>query len=369
MAWCRPQIEFEKEIYFPGEEVTGRAWVATTKDMTARSVIITFSGKSVSSWPSDGKFRPVETPYTGVRSEQVHVKMEHEVWSPTDENNVFPAGEYEWAFQFELPKECPPSFEGKYGFIRYSVHVNIDVPKWVDTQAERAVTVSPTIDLNSIPGAGEPVELHAEQSAQILCGCLPIRPSFLKRGSVLFTVNSPTLGYVSGQTISVSGLVENKTTKPLKAISATLSRVATYRQQLETNAVIISALRSGVRTEKWDIEDKTERVQVASGLSHDFKFSFEIPPVVATIRSSKYVGLEYFVKITAEVDSWCMDTSSVQFNFILGNVPLLVPGSTSLPPHTFEKGDKAVSWAIHLKPEYVTQFPYYGSEAKMEQSD
>ena len=54
MAWCTPQVEFTKEVFFPGENVTGRAWVSTKKDMSARNVEISFFGKSVTAWRTDG---------------------------------------------------------------------------------------------------------------------------------------------------------------------------------------------------------------------------------------------------------------------------------------------------------------------------
>lgn len=54
IADCDPQISFEKEVYFPGDEVKGRAWVSTTKNLKATSVEITFSGKIITA--HNGKF-------------------------------------------------------------------------------------------------------------------------------------------------------------------------------------------------------------------------------------------------------------------------------------------------------------------------
>lgn len=214
---------------------------------------------------------PVKTPGAkNKKAEDVHFKISHEVWEPENENvralyltklqcfetyltnilfqNVFPSGDYEWNFSFELPKECPPSFEGKFGFIRYSVLVDIDVPNAKDNsnKVEGAVTVSPKVDLNGIQGAGSMVRKQIEAVTQ-LCGCLPLNCGPFKKGTVLFTILTPNLGYVSGEVISVNALIENHSSKAIRAVEGSFNRLATYR---------VDNSKRGVKQDGKRVDDK-----------------------------------------------------------------------------------------------------------------
>ncbi|CAO4366124.1 unnamed protein product [Caenorhabditis nigoni] len=352
MAYCHPAIEFEKEIYLPGEEITGRAWVSTTKDMKAKSVEITFTGKAVNAFKL-GKAANVAK--TGKKGEEVYVEMKHEVWAPENEENTFPAGDYEWKFSFELPKDCPPSFEGKNGFIRYSVLLHMDIPNWPEKNVERAVTVSPIIDLNTIAEAGEPTKMHLD-STVFFFNCFPCAP---RRGSVIYELASPKLGYVSGETVIVNGAIQNNTSKPIRIIQAKLNRVVTYREELQgknkkRNPADADGYKS--RCERTVLETKIERCQIQPDETTPFEFSFVIPPVVATIRNSKCINVEYNVSIWADT-GFCNKIEDASLNILVGNVPL---APSSLPSQKFVDGNAAQSWKVHLKPDFTYQIPYYG---------
>ncbi|EFO91306.1 hypothetical protein CRE_11666 [Caenorhabditis remanei] len=364
MAWCTPQVEFTKEIFFPGENVTGRAWVSTKKDMSARNVEISFFGKSVTAWRTDGdrKNRPVEDK-SFKKGEETYVVLKHVVWTPDDGNNTFPSGDYEWNFSFELPNECPPSFEGKFGFIRYYVSVHIDVPNWIDKKVERAITVSPIIDLNSIPGANEPLVRQIERVSE-KCACIPFLGS---NGNIVYTIKSPTLGYVAGDLIRVTGSIENRSSKPLSEIEAIFKRIVVYRKDM-TNSLIKSHRNMSntpdtynSRKESYVIEEITEICEIEPGATKNFRFSFIVPPVVSTIRSSTFINVEYLVTIAAD-RQFCDSSEIPTLNIIVGNVPILSEGNTSLPPHIFVKSDSAQCWSHLLKPKFRYQIPYYGSD-------
>jgi hypothetical protein len=53
-----------------------------------------------------------------------------------------------------LPINLPPTFEGSIGFIRYYIKAKIDRPWRIDNVVQRAFTVTPHFDLNSINYAG-----------------------------------------------------------------------------------------------------------------------------------------------------------------------------------------------------------------------
>ncbi|CAL2033725.1 unnamed protein product [Caenorhabditis brenneri] len=367
MAWCTPTIEFEREVYFPGETVTGRAFVTTTKDMTARNVEITFFGKSLTAWRTKGDRtdQPVsEQLYK--QGEETYVEMKHEVWKPEDDKNTFPAGDYDWKFSFDLPKECPASFEGKFGFIRYWVLVHIDVPLWYDTKTERAITVSPTIDLNSIPGTRNPLKTKMSKVVHKCC-CLPFLGN---NGKVEYTLSTPQLGYIAGDTIHVSAKIENRSTESIESIESEFRRRVIYRRDMRDSIFKPSSNKpdsQNSRSEIWSIEERTELCQIEPGQTKTFDFEFKIPPVCATIRSSGFIQVEYFVTFSAA--RWAWDCSQPPYlKIIVGNVPFLEPGTTNLPPHKFVNGDSAQCWITHLaKQNFHYQFPYYGNDEPRKQ--
>uniref|UniRef100_A0A1I7TDN8 Arrestin_C domain-containing protein n=1 Tax=Caenorhabditis tropicalis TaxID=1561998 RepID=A0A1I7TDN8_9PELO len=353
-ATLQPEIEFEKEIYLPGEEVTGRAWMSTTKNMKVKTVEITFSGKSVTTWGCGGK--PVATKKTP-KGEETYVEMKHEVWAPDNEENTFPSGDYEWKFSFELPKDCPPSFEGKFGFVRYSVLLHMEIPNGKPKNVERAVTVSPIIDLNLIPGARDPTKIHLDNTAYY-CQCMPCLPA---RGNVVYTLTSPKLGYVAGETVTVSGQIENGTSKPLRLIEARLNRKITYREELSSKGKkrqTQNADRFKSKIENQVLETKIERCNVGPRTNTEYAFTFTIPPVVATIRNSRFISVEYFVSIFGDT-GMCNRGDRASLNILVGNVPVS-SGSVALVPQKFVDGNAAQAWKSYLKPNYTYQVPYYG---------
>uniref|UniRef100_A0A1I7TDN6 Arrestin_C domain-containing protein n=1 Tax=Caenorhabditis tropicalis TaxID=1561998 RepID=A0A1I7TDN6_9PELO len=331
MAWCVPKIEVDREIYFPGEEVTGKASLSISKDSTARSVELSFLGRSLTAWRVDGDRRNRPVPDKIQKKGEVkHVEIKNIVWTPEDDQNILPAGEYEWKFSFELPKECPASFEGNFGYIRYFVRCHVDVPRFFDSRTEMPITVSPTIDLNSIPGARDPIRVEIEKISQ-KCACLPF---FGENGNISYVLSSPRLGYVSGDYFNVDGMIENHSTKSLNDIEATFKRRVIYMSVLhdsifKPNKVIPQTPDpTNSRKEEWIIEQRTEVCEIAPGKTKNFSYSFCIPPVVSTIRSSSIISVEYLVTINGDWQ-FCDRSTPPTLNIIVGNVPLLEDGKTT----------------------------------------
>lgn len=50
-----------------------------------------------------------------------------------------------------LPDGLPTSFEGRFGHIRYTARVVLDIPLWPDKTFEEPFTVLKAINLNEIP--------------------------------------------------------------------------------------------------------------------------------------------------------------------------------------------------------------------------
>lgn len=368
MTWSTPKIEFSKEVYLPGENVTGKVLVSTKKDLHARKVEISFFGKTATAWRIDGKRRnrPVDN-FSHRQAEDTFLEMTHVVWSPENERNIFSAGDYEWNFSFELPQKCLPSFEATFGFIRYFVRVQIDVPNWIDTIVESAITVSPIVDLNSMPTLNEPFELQMEKSNQ-RCMLLPFLGN---NGLIVYTLQSPRSGYVAGEEIVISGTIENQSSKTLEMIQATFKRRITYRKDLSKsifkfrrdNSVPADSYNS--RREDRILAEINETTEIGPGETKPFRFTFTVPQVVSTIRNCTFISVEYF--ITVSVDHGYFGTPVVPiFNVFVGNVPFK---GNEFRPRKFVKMESAQCWSARLTPKFRYQIPYYGSRPQQTEDD
>lgn len=60
-------------------------------------------------------------------------------------------GEHSYPFQHVLPKDLPTSFEGKFGYIRYTTCVTVDISMQPNKEFETPFTVIQAIDLNADP--------------------------------------------------------------------------------------------------------------------------------------------------------------------------------------------------------------------------
>jgi hypothetical protein len=64
---------------------------------------------------------------------------------------MLPAGEHSFLFSMMLPYNLPSSFEGKYGYVRYTVKATLDRPWKFNHEVKAAFTVLLHLDLNLLP--------------------------------------------------------------------------------------------------------------------------------------------------------------------------------------------------------------------------
>jgi hypothetical protein len=64
---------------------------------------------------------------------------------------VLPAGEHSFPFSMILPDDLPSSFEGQYGYVRYTVQAILDPLLKDDHEVQADLTVLLLLDLNLDP--------------------------------------------------------------------------------------------------------------------------------------------------------------------------------------------------------------------------
>ena len=73
------------------------------------------------------------------------------------------AGTHNYPFTFTLPINAPSSFEGEYGYVRYTAEAKMDRPWKFDHVTRSAFTVISLVDLNM-----EPLEFRVSSCTNIM---------------------------------------------------------------------------------------------------------------------------------------------------------------------------------------------------------
>lgn len=115
---------------YAGSCVSGEVIVMTDKPKNCKSIAINLLGSSHVRWQEVQQIGNV-TRTTTYTNGATYIDSEVEVWTkdnhPTGKLEV---GEHHFPFQFELPRNCPPSFEGIFGHVRYEFTVKIKPDKY-----------------------------------------------------------------------------------------------------------------------------------------------------------------------------------------------------------------------------------------------
>uniref|UniRef100_A0A915JFM8 Arrestin-like N-terminal domain-containing protein n=1 Tax=Romanomermis culicivorax TaxID=13658 RepID=A0A915JFM8_ROMCU len=121
-------------VYYAGQEVTGIVRLRIGEPMKAREVRVQVEGAANTRWTesrtttsSNGRGGTTTHHHTDVYSaNETYISLRIPLWPfanqpVTNENSDthLQPGTYGLPFKFVLPAQCPSSFEGSYGTIRY----------------------------------------------------------------------------------------------------------------------------------------------------------------------------------------------------------------------------------------------------------
>ena len=143
------------KCFYSGQTITGKVEFETKKQIKNVNIIsVNFEGEKAVRWNNDeyngqeasrGKVKECET----IVDKRVFVK-----WWPTANIDI---GKYVFPFSFNIPKDIPCSFEGRYGHVRYLVKAKLGQGKegqgiifFSGLKRMMFITINNPINLNSI---------------------------------------------------------------------------------------------------------------------------------------------------------------------------------------------------------------------------
>lgn len=201
------------------------------------------------------------------------------------------AGVHLYKFACRIPKDAPGSAEGKYGYIRYKVDINLDIPYLPDLSSLQPFLVVRHEDLNRYPELRIPNEV--EEVKTFCCFLCESDP-------VLMKVSSSQSGYVCGDAIKVKIELFNRSNVKFSHSMITLSRVENYYsytplEKSKKHIIPIATVKSrGVDAKKNRSFEETIHVPQHSTLSNDricevFQITYEVKVSVKASKKSSSV--------------------------------------------------------------------------------
>lgn len=142
------------------------------------------------------------------------------VWgSKYVESQPIAIGAYKYDFSCLIPANVPYTLEGEYGYVRFKVDANLDIPWARDLHSEKAFTVMRQDDLNLFPLLKIPVEV---EESVVFCTC------WCNSDPFVMTLQVPKQGYALGEEIEVHVSLVNKSTIKVFSTTLKLERVFKY---------------------------------------------------------------------------------------------------------------------------------------------
>ncbi|KAK6100690.1 Arrestin (or S-antigen) N-terminal domain family protein [Brugia pahangi] len=301
-------IEFNnaESAYFAGQEVSGKVVIENTEPKKINEILLELKGRAKTYWTKhSGKSRMHCSQAEPYFCEQFNTCYTHQFTQTTSDNQkerILPDGRHEIPFSFTLPKTLPTSFEGEFGFIRYTCKAICERPWDVDIISKRAFTVIGIEDINQDPEAMEPVcETECISSVKLCCQ---------KQGSIAVKMSVDRTGFTPGEKIQVNALITNDSTKMIRCLTLKMKQYIDYRAKtFAGNEEMKQANRLIAKKEKGDIASHSTFAWTNE--------TIDVPPVPPRLSRCKIIQNNYMIEL--DVDGNVATVIPIQ----IGTIPCL----------------------------------------------
>ncbi|CAD6199616.1 unnamed protein product [Caenorhabditis auriculariae] len=324
MDSLRVVFDSPQAVFFPGQSVTGQVVMNTCQSMKARQLKVIVDGRAYTHWTrsesysttgSDGKSQ-TQTRSIPYSATVMYASGESILWTSGSGNTLLP-GNYNFPFSFVLPLNCPPSYEGLYGYIRYRVKVELDRPWRFDKTANKCFSVIPTFDLNSIPQA----RFASITSDSKETGAL------FRRGRVSMNVQVPKTGFVPGEILRLYVSINNESSKPVTSLRAKLiqrTNYVAYRNSFGGHSTVHTIVKG---SHEHRCEDKTVakcELKINSSPKNAFQQAVDlrIPAVVPSFNVCPIISVDYELIVKVETSATFSSTLKAHQSILIGTVPI-----------------------------------------------
>ncbi|CAH2049372.1 unnamed protein product, partial [Iphiclides podalirius] len=325
-------LDNDLNTYYAGQTVNGRIEYVFDKPKKVRGIHVKIKGEAHTEWSeskeeqdSQGKTQVTDTTHTG---NEEYFQISYYLLGSNSGNEIeIPAGKQVYNFTCALPPVLPSSFEGQYGYVRYTIKVTLDRPWKFDQETKIAFTVINTLDLNLNPSYKEPIHMQMEKT--FCCFCCTSLP-------LSVDVRAPVSGYCPGQVIPLQVDIDNKSNVQLNLVKIFLRKVVTYR----------ATSPSTVTKKTKDIILTLQQGPVDVGSTKQWNLTLEVPPVPpSNLVNCNIIDLDYDLKVECEVSGMHFNMKDKKY-ITIGTVPLVGMSGQPVPsapmPDGFPQNQPAV---------------------------
>lgn len=278
-------VEYDKVndqgVYCPGDILSGKVTVVTTKEIKVQSFLVRAKGKAKVMWyEQEGQTSVVQS------NKKKYFYFEHIIIQDKnkgDGSEIMGAGVNIFSFSFVIPsRDMPSSYKGKWGEVRYSLCAHLTQSIWV---VHKAKTEFPFLTKSEFP--------FASKSEMIIIGLkeqqLATRISFCGSGKVTMNVASEKMGLKQGEAMEVFVEVFNDSAHsvtPKFYLCEKQTFVGHSKKKVQTKDIL------------FEIGDT-----VPAESSRTVTKVLMIPPhLPATFFNCSMINLEYRIKLSLQTD-------------------------------------------------------------------
>ncbi|XP_053611866.1 arrestin domain-containing protein 3 [Plodia interpunctella] len=299
-------LDNQLNTYYAGQTVNGKIEYTFDSPKKVRGIQVNFKGEAHTEWyeskqqeNEQGKTESNDTTHTG---HEEYFQVSYYILGSSSGNEIeIPAGKQVYNFTCTLPPVLPSSFEGEFGYVRYTVKVTLDRPWKFNQDTKMAFTVINALDLNLNPSYREPIHIQMEKT--FCCFCCASPP-------LSVDVLAPVSGYCPGQVIPITVDIENKSNVQVHLVKVFLRKVVTYRASSATKKTkdIILTIQEG---------------PAPAGSTKHWNLNMEIPPIPpSNLVNCNIIDLDYDLKVECVVSGMHINLKDKKY-ITIGTVPLM----------------------------------------------
>ncbi|XP_065095364.1 arrestin domain-containing protein 17-like [Ochlerotatus camptorhynchus] len=299
-------------IFYVGQILSGSVVLESTEPETVNAVFVKIEGFTIVQWserrPPHGK-RHRSRQFNG-RQDYFNT-LTYLVGAQVAPVAIeIPQGTHVHNFTCPLPDSLPTSFEGQYGHIRYTTTVVIERPSQQSTTYREAFTVLRNVNLNDNPSLREPKKLELSKSSGWW---------IFKSDPMDITVEIPSTGYVSGQSIPVAVVWKNNNSASIHGIRIKLYKHETYSatepyEKSRTDSQSVVKIEN--RDVQNDVDGRFERSLLVPSL----------PPTTVSPLITIAYELAVYIHLSAD------DIPVLKAPITIGTIPLVALPPSARPP-------------------------------------
>lgn len=325
------RIEYDapNAVYFPGQAVTGKVIIQNREWIKARFLKICIHGGAHTGWTeSERRSRTNSHGESESYSETIHYNAtvnylngESIAWSSQDASNRLPAGTNIFPFAFSMPTNCPPSYEGCHGQIRYSVHVELDRPWKFNKKSKKFFSVVPAYDLNITPTAINPMINTASKNTGLI----------FKKGLVTMTASLPKRGYVPGEILPINITIDNGSKNPVVAVRSKMTQMSHFHAS--HGGHMHGTSHTHHKNDEKCVAESRRNVEVPPRSKGQVTLSMKVPAIVPSFQCP-IIQVDYCISVKVDTASTFGGTLKLEFPLIIGTIPIRQMAPMGVAPAT-----------------------------------